>query len=70
MMYLPAHLSYLTFNYFPKDTIHVVVVDPEVGSNRRPIIARASDHYFIGRTMVCYRSSSPEIKAPLYADYC
>jgi S-adenosylmethionine hydrolase len=37
-----------TFNYFPEDTIHVVVVDPEVGSNRRPIIARASDHYFIG----------------------
>ncbi|MEK6538574.1 MAG: SAM-dependent chlorinase/fluorinase, partial [Nitrospirota bacterium] len=24
-----------TYNYFPKDTIHVVVVDPEVGSNRR-----------------------------------
>jgi S-adenosyl-L-methionine hydrolase (adenosine-forming) len=33
--------------YFPKGTIHVVVVDPGVGSSRRPILAEAGGHYFI-----------------------
>lgn len=34
--------------YFPKDTIHVVVVDPGVGSDRRPIMVSARGQYFIG----------------------
>jgi S-adenosylmethionine hydrolase len=33
--------------YFPKGTIHVVVVDPGVGSARRPILAEAGGHVFI-----------------------
>ena len=33
--------------YFPKGTIHVVVVDPGVGSSRRPILAEGGGHYFI-----------------------
>jgi S-adenosylmethionine hydrolase len=33
--------------YFPKRTIHVVVVDPGVGSARRPILAEAGGHFFI-----------------------
>jgi hypothetical protein len=33
--------------YFPKGTIHVVVVDPGVGSSRRPILAEAGGHFFI-----------------------
>jgi len=33
--------------YFPKRTIHVVVVDPGVGSSRRPILAEAGGHFFI-----------------------
>ena len=33
--------------YFPKRTIHVVVVDPEVGTSRRPILAEAGGHFFI-----------------------
>ncbi|MDP8989690.1 MAG: SAM-dependent chlorinase/fluorinase [Acidobacteriota bacterium] len=33
--------------YFPRGTIHVVVVDPGVGSSRRPILAEAGGHYFI-----------------------
>ncbi len=32
---------------FPKGTIHVVVVDPGVGSERRPILAEAGGHCFI-----------------------
>ncbi len=37
-----------SFKYFPKDTIHVVVVDPGVGSTRRSLILNTSDYYFIG----------------------
>lgn len=33
---------------FPKDTIHLVVVDPSVGSTRRPIMVMTDDHKFIG----------------------
>ena len=34
--------------YFPAGSIHVVVVDPGVGTNRRPIAARLGEQYFIG----------------------
>lgn len=37
-----------SYNYFPKMTIHLVVVDPGVGTGRRPILVKAYDHYFIG----------------------
>jgi S-adenosylmethionine hydrolase len=33
---------------FPEGTIHVAVVDPGVGSARRPIVVRAGSHYFVG----------------------
>src|SRR5579863_7142588 len=35
------------YRYFPKKTIHVVVVDPGVGSARRPLLAEAGGQYFI-----------------------
>src|SRR5580700_9503127 len=35
------------WSYFPKGTIHVIVVDPGVGSARRPILAEAGGQYFI-----------------------
>src|SRR5579864_7008140 len=35
------------YPYFPKKTIHVVVVDPGVGSTRRPLLAEIAGHYFI-----------------------
>jgi S-adenosylmethionine hydrolase len=36
------------YRYFPRKTIHVVVVDPGVGTSRRPILAEAGGQYFIG----------------------
>jgi S-adenosylmethionine hydrolase len=36
------------YRYFPKKAIHVVVVDPGVGSSRRPILMEAGGQYFIG----------------------
>jgi S-adenosyl-L-methionine hydrolase (adenosine-forming) len=35
------------FEYFPPRTIHVVVVDPGVGTDRRPILATADNQYFV-----------------------
>jgi S-adenosylmethionine hydrolase len=36
------------YRYFPKKTVHVVVVDPGVGTTRRPIVMEAGGQYFIG----------------------
>src|SRR5436305_5676295 len=35
------------YSYFPKDTVHVVVVDPGVGGARRPIIASVGQYVFV-----------------------
>ncbi len=35
------------YQYFPPKTIHVVVVDPGVGTDRRPILAACDQHYFV-----------------------
>lgn len=34
--------------YFPKSTIHVAVVDPSVGTERRPLLIEAGKDFFIG----------------------
>lgn len=34
--------------YFPAKTIHVVVIDPGVGSSRRPLLVESAGQYFIG----------------------
>jgi S-adenosylmethionine hydrolase len=36
------------YGEFPRKTVHVVVVDPGVGSARRPILMEAAGQYFIG----------------------
>jgi len=36
------------YNYFPKGTIHLVVIDPGVGTDRLPILVKTKDYYFIG----------------------
>ena len=36
------------YKTFPAGTIHVAVVDPGVGSTRRPIIVRANEQFFVG----------------------
>ena len=37
-----------SYETFPAGTIHVAVVDPGVGSARRPIVVRAGDQLFVG----------------------
>jgi len=35
------------YSYFPPKTIHVVVVDPGVGTDRRPLLVSGQNQYFI-----------------------
>jgi S-adenosylmethionine hydrolase len=42
-----AYLVAQAYRYFPAKTVHVVVVDPGVGSARRPILIEAAKQYFI-----------------------
>ncbi len=34
--------------YYPAGTVHIVVVDPGVGTTRRPMAARIGDGYYVG----------------------
>jgi S-adenosylmethionine hydrolase len=43
-----AFLLEQSWRYFPKGTIHVAIVDPGVGSERRPLLVEAEGHTFIG----------------------
>jgi hypothetical protein len=36
------------YQHFPKGTVHLAVVDPGVGSGRRPIIVVTESYYFVG----------------------
>jgi S-adenosylmethionine hydrolase len=43
-----AYLLESGYAAFPEGTIHVAVVDPGVGTERRPIAVRADRHFFVG----------------------
>ena len=36
------------YPFFPAGTVHVAVIDPGVGTRRRPMAARLGAHYFVG----------------------
>jgi S-adenosylmethionine hydrolase len=36
------------YTAFPAQTIHVAVIDPGVGSSRRPVVVSAGDQFFVG----------------------
>jgi len=36
------------YSYFPSDTVHLVVVDPGVGTTRRPLLVTTERHLFLG----------------------
>jgi S-adenosylmethionine hydrolase len=42
-----AWLIAQAYRYFPPKTVHLVVVDPGVGSERRPILMEAAGQYFV-----------------------
>lgn len=43
-----AFVLHNSYRFFPKGTIHLVVVDPGVGTERRPIILRKDGYFFVG----------------------
>jgi hypothetical protein len=43
-----AWTLFWNWRYFPAGTIHLAVVDPGVGSARRPLAAVAGGHFFVG----------------------
>jgi S-adenosylmethionine hydrolase len=51
------------YKYFPARTVHMVVVDPGVGTARRPILVSANNQYFIapdnGVLSMVYERESP-----------
>jgi S-adenosyl-L-methionine hydrolase (adenosine-forming) len=42
-----AYLVKAAYKYFPDGTVHVAVVDPGVGSTRRPLLVTTSRHFFV-----------------------
>ena len=58
-----AFMLLAAYETFPAGTIHVAVVDPGVGSTRRPIVVTANNQFFVGPdngifTYVCDRAPS------------
>jgi hypothetical protein len=43
-----AFTLFAGYDAWPAATIHVAVVDPGVGSSRRPLLIEAGDYYFVG----------------------
>lgn len=42
-----AFILYQSYKYFPEGTVHIVVVDPGVGSERRALAVEARGHFFL-----------------------
>lgn len=36
-----------SYKYFPPESIHIVVVDPGVGSKRKALVVKSQEHYFL-----------------------
>jgi len=69
-----AYLLKSCYRYFPKGTVHVVVVDPGVGSARRPLIAKSEDYFFLAPdngllTYILADNSEMEVREIENADY-
>lgn len=43
-----AWVIYNAYRFFPKGTVHLVVVDPAVGSNQRRLLLSNGHHFFVG----------------------
>jgi S-adenosyl-L-methionine hydrolase (adenosine-forming) len=56
------------YRYFPRRTVHVIVVDPGVGTERRPILAEAAGQFFIAPdngvlSMIWDREATHKVRA-------
>lgn len=56
-----------SYRFFPSDTIHLVVVDPGVGTARRPLLARTMEYKFVAPdngvlSLIYEREESVEVR--------
>lgn len=69
-----AYLLNSCYRYFPNGTVHVAVVDPGVGSARRPLIAQSERYLFLAPdngllTPILAEESTMEVREIENADY-
>jgi len=69
-----AYLLKSCYRYFPEGTVHVAVVDPGVGSARRPLIAKSAHYFFLAPdngllTPILADDSEMEVREIENADY-
>lgn len=62
-----AYLLKSCYRYFPEGTVHLAVVDPGVGTARRPLLISTARYYFIGPdnglfTYICAEESAVEVR--------
>ncbi|MGA7878092.1 MAG: SAM-dependent chlorinase/fluorinase [Desulfoferrobacter sp.] len=43
-----AYVMFTAYKYFPAGTVHLAVVDPGVGTERRALVLKAGGQYFVG----------------------
>jgi hypothetical protein len=63
-----AFLIAQAYRYFPKGAVHVIVVDPGVGTSRRPILLETAGQYFVAPdngvlTMVYLEQKKRKVRA-------
>ena len=69
-----AYLLNSCYRYFPEGTVHVAVVDPGVGSTRRPLIAQSERYFFLAPdngllTPILAENRKMEVRQIENADY-
>jgi hypothetical protein len=42
-----AYIITSSYRYFPKNTVHIIVVDPGVGSDRAIVVLKMMEHIFL-----------------------
>lgn len=47
-IYSGAYLLYTAYKYFRKGTIFLTVIDPGVGTPRKPVIIKTTNYFFVG----------------------
>ncbi len=61
------------YRYFPRGTVHAIVVDPGVGTARRPVVAEAAGQYFVapdnGVLSMVYSREKHKVRAITNAKY-
>jgi hypothetical protein len=70
-----AYLLKASCKYFPDGTVHVAVVDPGVGSLRRPLLVTTSRHFFIAPdngllSYICQEETGVEVRQIENRQYC